>query len=123
MLVKMSSEDLLKELYSKLTPEQFEKFLSVLLAQMGFEDVRVTGQSGDRGIDLEATWSLTNVPGLEVELPFKIQAKRLSPDSAINPRFVRELRGTLRPGDWGLLITTARVSSNTHEEGLVTLQG
>lgn len=33
----MSSEKLLKELHSKLTPEQFEKFLSVLLEQMGFQ--------------------------------------------------------------------------------------
>lgn len=114
----MSSKDLLKELYSKLTPEQFEKFLSVLLAQMGFEDVKVTGQSGDRGIDLEATWSQMNVPKLDVDLPFKIQAKRFSPDSSLNPRFVRELRGTLSPGNWGLLITTARVTSKTHEEGL-----
>ncbi len=113
----MSSLDLLKELYSKLTPEQFEKFLSLLLGRMGFEDVKVTGQSGDRGIDLEATWSQINVPGLEVDLPFKIQAKRFAPDSSLDPRFVRELRGTLRGRDWGLVITTARVSSKTHEEG------
>jgi len=116
-LFEMSSEDLLKELYSRLTPEQFERFLSVLLGQMGFQDVKVTGRSGDRGIDLEATWSQMNVPGLEVDLPFKIQAKRFGPDSSLTPRFVRELRGTLRGRDWGLLITTAKVSSKTHEEG------
>jgi len=114
----LSSEDLLKELHSQLSPQQFEKFLSILLSEMGFSDVTVTGRSGDRGIDLQATWTETNVPGLEVDLAFKIQAKRFTPRSALNPRYIRELRGSLRAGEWGLLITTARVSSKTRQEGL-----
>jgi hypothetical protein len=108
---------LLEDLYSQLTPAQFEIFLSRLLDEMGFSDVVVTGRSGDRGIDLEATWTQKNVPGLEVDLAFKIQAKRYSP-STINPRYVRELRGTLVSGEWGLLITTARTSDNTRKEAL-----
>jgi len=80
--------------------------------------VTVTGRSGDKGIDLQATWTETNVPGLEVDLAFKIQAKRFEPVSALNPRYVRELRGTLRAGEWGLLITTAGVSSKTRQDGL-----
>jgi len=114
----LSSEALLRELHSQLTPGQFEIFLSVLLSEMGFSEVSVTGRSGDRGIDLQATWTELNVPGLEVELPFKVQAKRYSPSTTLTPRYVRELRGTLGPGEWGLLITTARASSGTHEEGL-----
>lgn len=85
---------------------------------MGFSDVAVTGRSGDRGIDLEATWTQKNVPGLEVDLAFKIQAKRFRPTSTLSPRYVRELRGTLGSGEWGLLITTAKVSSKTRQEGL-----
>lgn len=85
---------------------------------MGFSDVIVTGRSGDKGIDLQATWTETNVPGLEVDLAFKIQAKRFLPRSTLNPRYVRELRGTLRGGEWGLLITTARVTSGTLKDGL-----
>ena len=65
---------------------------------MGFSEVTVTGRSGDRGIDLEATWTETNVPGLEVDLAFKIQAKRFKPGSTLNPRYIRELRGTLGSG-------------------------
>ena len=109
---------MLNELYSVLTPEQFEKFLSVLLSEMGFSEVVITGRSGDRGIDLQAIWTERNVPGLEVDLPFIIQAKRLRPRSTLNPRYVRELRGTLRPGNWGLLVTTAKASSKTLQEGL-----
>jgi hypothetical protein len=109
---------LLNELCSVLTPKQFEKFLSVLLSEMGFSEVVITGRSGDRGIDLQATWTERNVPGLEVDLPFIIQAKRFRPRSVLNPRYVRELRGTLRPGNWGLLVTTARASGKTLQEGL-----
>ena len=85
---------------------------------MGFTDVTVTGRPGDRGIDLQATWTETDVPGLEVDLAFKIQAKRFAPGSTLNPRYLRELRGTLRAGEWGLLITTAKVSSKTRQDGL-----
>ena len=74
----MNSSELLKEFHSKLSPQQFEDFLSILLGEMGFSDVEITGRSGDRGIDLKATWTETNVPGFEVDLDFKIQAKRLN---------------------------------------------
>jgi len=58
----LSSEILLQQLYSALTPEQFEMFLSILLEAMGFSEVEVTGRSGDKGIDLKATWTEMNIP-------------------------------------------------------------
>jgi hypothetical protein len=109
---------LLHDLYQQISPAQFESFLSILLDEMGFSDVAVTGRSGDRGIDLEATWTQNNVPSLEVDLAFKIQAKRLKPSSTLNPRYIRELRGALASGEWGLFITTAKVSSKTRQECL-----
>ena len=108
----------MKDLHSQLSPGQFEIFLSRLLDEMGFSDVEVTGRVGDRGIDLKAIWTQKSVPGLEVDLFFKIQAKRYSPSTTINPRYVRELRGCIGSGEWGLLITTARASDNTRKEGL-----
>jgi HJR/Mrr/RecB family endonuclease len=51
-MIQLSSRNLVKELYSKLTPGEFERFISLLLSEMGFSDVRVTGKVGDRGIDL-----------------------------------------------------------------------
>ena len=114
----MSKNILLNDLYSQLSPDQFEKFLSKLLEEMGFSDITITGRSGDRGIDLEGTWTQKTVPGLEIDLAFKIQSKRYQPTKTINPKYVRELRGCLRSGEWGLLITTAKTSSNTRREGL-----
>lgn len=113
------NERLLRDLYSQLSPQEFEQFLSVLLNAMQFSDVRITGRSGDRGIDLEATWTQGNIPGLQIDLPFKIQAKRYSPTSTLSPRYVRELRGSLMAGDWGLLITTGRVTNATLQERFV----
>ena len=92
---------MITDLYNQISSAQFENFLSILLDEMGFSDVAVTGRSGDRGIDPEATWTQKNFPGLEVDLAFKIQAKRLKPSSILNPRYVRELRGTLGSGEWG----------------------
>jgi hypothetical protein len=106
------------ELHANLSPQEFEKLLSELLGRMEFRDVLLTGRSGDEGIDLTATWTQTQVPGLEVDLNFIIQAKRFKPDSTLNPRYVRELKGSMSGGQWGLLITTARVSPQTREEGL-----
>jgi len=83
---------LLFDLYSQLSPAQFEFFLSKLLEEMGFSDIALTGRSGDRGIDLEAIWTQKTVPGLEVDLAFKIQSKRFQPSTTPSPKYVRELR-------------------------------
>lgn len=85
---------------------------------MGFTEVQLTGKSGDGGIDMKAVWTQTEVPGLRIDLDFVIQAKRFNPSKTLNPRIVRELRGSLTSGQWGLLITTAKVTAQTREEGL-----
>lgn len=115
----VSSDDdrLVEEIWSKAKPKQFEKLLGRLLPAMGFSDVQVTGRSGDGGIDLRAIWT-TNVPGLDVDLRFLIQAKKTKPVAPINPRYVRELKGILKSGEWGLLITTSKVSDATRRSAI-----
>lgn len=107
-----------KQIRDNLSPQQFEKLVYVLLDKMGFLEIQRTGKPGDAGIDLRATWNQTEVPGLEINLDFVIQAKRFDPDRSLDPRIVRELRGSLGPGQWGLLITTAKVTAQTREDGL-----
>ena len=108
----------LQQIHDRLSPEQFEKLVYSLLDKMGFTEVQLTGKSGDGGKDMNATWSQTEVPGLRIDLDFVIQAKRFAPNKTLNPRIVRELRGSLISGQWGLLITTAKVTAQTREEGL-----
>lgn len=45
----------LRELLHNLPPYQFEHLIRDLLEAMGYEDVQVTRQSGDRGVDVIAT--------------------------------------------------------------------
>lgn len=108
--------NLLAVLYDNLTPKGFEILLKDLLDKLGFDDIEVTGQSGDSGIDLTATLRKSEIPGIETNISYKIQAKRIAPDMTINPRYIRELRGAMSSGERGILITTAKVSRKSMEE-------
>lgn len=107
----------IQNLYSALSPSEFEDFIHLLMSEMGFQNVELTRRSGDSGIDLTATWTQYQVPGLEVELNYQVQVKRYDPSRTLSPRFVRELKGSISLGDYGLLITTSRVTPRTREEG------
>jgi hypothetical protein len=114
----MNNGLIVEELWSKASPKQFEKLLGRLLGEMGFSDVKVTGKSGDGGVDLRAIWTQREVPGLEIDLQFFIQAKRTKPSVPLNPRYLRELKGILKSGEWGLLITTGKVTETTRQSGI-----
>lgn len=75
------------------------------LRKLGFDEIEVTGQSGDSGIDLVATLRKSEIPGIETSIPYKIQAKGINPDVTINPRYMRELREAMSSGERGILIT------------------
>lgn len=108
--------NLLTILYENLTPKGFEILLKDLLEKLGFDEIEVTGQSGDSGIDLTATLRKSEIPGIETNAPYKIQAKRFKPDVTLNPSYIRELRGSMNSGERGILMTTARVSRKSIEE-------
>lgn len=110
-----TDHQLLHDLYNSLDSKKFEKFISSLLEKMDFSDPRVTGGPGDAGIDLTAEWQ-DNVPGLDLNFKFKIQAKLYDPEKTINPKVIRELRGSLASGERGLLITTAKVSKQAKSD-------
>ncbi len=110
------TKNLLENLYKSLSPKGFEFLIKVLLEKLGFDEIEVTGQSGDGGIDLTATLRRSEIPGIETNIPYKIQAKRFTPDITLNPRYIRELRGSMSSGERGVLITTAKVSRKSLEE-------
>jgi Restriction endonuclease len=111
------ADDYVRALYDSLTPKEFEKLLYTLLREMHFDNVQLVGKSGDGGIDLKAVYS-PEIPGLQVGLDFVIQAKRFGPDTTINPIYLRALMGKVKGGQWGMLVTTGKVSQKTREEGL-----
>lgn len=115
-----SVNPILQDFHVKLSPKEFEKLVYALLTAMGFSDVVLTGKTGDGGIDLKGIWTPSQefAPGLQINLSFVIQAKRTSPKKTINPIYLRALKGSMNAGEWGLLITTGKISPATRQEGL-----
>ncbi len=111
-----SNIELLGQLYSNISPTGFEILIKDLLQSLGFDDIEVTGRSGDSGIDLTATLRKSEIPGIDTSVSCIVQAKRYNPQRLLTPKIVRELRGSMQSGERGILITTARVSPKTIEE-------
>ncbi len=102
-----------KELRKRLLnmrPEQFEQLIGRLLEEIGFDDVEVTKQSGDQGIDVRGTL----VVGEVMRTRMAIQAKRWK--SNVDARVVQQVRGSLRTYEQGLIITTSDFSLGARKE-------
>lgn len=86
------------------SPVEFENLVGVLLAAMGFEDVKQTPISGDGGIDVRGTL----VVGDAVHIRMAVQAKRWK-NNVLKP-VVQQVRGSLGAHEQGLIITTSDFS-------------
>lgn len=107
-------DDLLNALQN-MDPSAFERFCQRVLRESGFIDVRVTGRSGDGGID---GVGLIRFAGL-IGFPVLFQCKRYSGNSAVTAREVRDFRGAMTGrADRGLIITTGRFTSDAQREAI-----
>lgn len=102
-------EDLLNWLL-KMDPSKFEHLVKQLLEEMGYENVEVTSQSRDGGVDVVADVQVGITRIREV-----VQAKRYA--RTIQRKTLDELRGSLHRFDAvrGTIISTARFSSGTQQ--------
>lgn len=78
----------LREKLGNMDPNDFEKVVASLLQALGYEDVRVVGQRGDRGVDVVATVQLGISAITEV-----VQVKRHT--GSLGRSVVNELQGAL----------------------------
>ena len=102
------TEDLLDRLL-EMSPAAFGELARRLLIATGFEDVEVTGRSGDGGIDGTARYRFSLISVLVY-----FQCKRYA--SSVGPKIVREFRGALpSPNDRGLIITTGTFTKRAKE--------
>jgi restriction system protein len=113
-------DDLLKDhrerllgILQDLPPAGFERLCQRLLREAGFEEVTVTGRSGDGGID--------GIGILQVNpfVSFKVlfQCKRYS--GAVGPGAVRDFRGAMMGrADKGLILTTGAFSTEARREAV-----
>jgi restriction system protein len=91
----------------------FERFCQRLLRESGFEEVTITGRSGDGGID--------GIGILQVNAPvsFKVlfQCKRYV--GSVTPSQVRDFRGAMMGrADKGIIITTGSFTSDARKEAV-----
>ena len=102
---------LLKRLLD-ITPEEFEKLISLLLVKMGFDMVEVTPLSGDGGIDVRGTLVVGDV----VRIKMAVQVKKWRLKDNIHSPVVQQVRGSLGAHERGLIITTSNFSSGATRE-------
>jgi restriction system protein len=106
-----SWEDELLQIIKNIPPDAFERLAQRLLRESGFVQVRVTGKTGDGGIDGKG---VVRVGGL---LSFHVifQCKRYK--GSVSASVVRDFRGAMMGrADKGLLITTGAFTRDARLE-------
>ena len=104
-----------KDLHERLLamkPGEFERLISQLLAEMGFEMVGVTKLSHDSGIDVRGTLVVGDV----VRIKMALQVKRWKLKNNIQSPVVQQVRGSLGAHEQGLIITTSDFSLGAIKE-------
>jgi restriction system protein len=95
----------------RLTPGAFERLCQRLLRESGFVEVRVTGRSGDGGIDGVGIIRLGGLLGF----PVLFQCKRYA--GSVGAGAVRDFRGSMiGRADRGLVITTGTFTQGAKME-------
>jgi restriction system protein len=110
---------LITELKS-LTPRSFEKFCTVLLEQLGYEDLSITNRGSDGGVD-----GYGNFRQGVVRINSAFQAKKWDDKTVSRPE-IDKFRGSIQ-GDYdhGVFLTTSRFSKDAQEasvkKGAITI--
>jgi restriction system protein len=103
----------------QMEPRQFEKLIKHLMDEMGLVETSVTSYGGDGGIDVRGILNAENLSQITVA----VQAKRWKAN--VGAKVVRELRGSIRVHEHGIIITpsdfTAAAKSEAEETGKVRI--
>jgi len=96
-----------------LPPEGFERLCQRILRESGFENVTVTGRSGDGGIDGHGVLRVNPLVSFYVYF----QCKRYS--QPVGSGVVRDFRGAMMGrADKGIILTTAPFTSEARKEAI-----
>lgn len=103
-------EEVVEELLT-IAPDAFERVCQRLLRELGFQNVEVTGQTNDGGIDGKGLLRLGGVLSFHVIF----QAKRYR--GSVSASIVRDFRGAMvGRADKGLIITTGNFTREAKKE-------
>lgn len=86
-----------------MEPSQFEVLVAELLEKLGYENVVVTGRSGDKGIDVTAKLTVGGITSVKTV----VQVKRFKVGSNVGGSIIAQLRGSAEVDQRGLVITTS----------------
>jgi restriction system protein len=96
-----------------LSPAGFERFCQRLLRESGFEQVTITGRSGDGGIDGIGILQVSPLVSFKV----LFQCKRYT--SAVGSAQVRDFRGAMMGrADKGIILTTGTFTADAKREAI-----
>lgn len=112
---QVQGDDAFREQMAKtlraLSPKGFERLCQRILREVGFEEVVVTGQSRDGGIDGYGTLRINKLVSDRV----LFQCKRHT--DQISPAYVREFRGSMNGrADRGIFLATSAFSADAKRE-------
>lgn len=103
----------LLEILRDLSPAGFERFSQRLLRESGFQEVTVTGKSGDGGIDGIGVLQVNTLVSFKV----LFQCKKYS--GTVTPSQVRDFRGAMiGRADKGIILTTGSFTSEAKREAV-----
>lgn len=112
-IITDGSENNLLELIKQLSPAGFERLCKRLLTECGFQNVQVTGKSGDHGIDGIGLLEINDLVSFKV----LFQCKRYK-DSVGAPQ-IRDFRGAMQGrADKGIIITTGYFTKEAKLEAM-----
>lgn len=95
----------------KLPPNGFERLCQRILREAGFEEVIVTGRTGDQGIDGHGTLKINSLVSFKV----LFQCKRYK--DAVSAPQVRDFRGAMSGRtDKGIILTTGSFTTEARRE-------
>lgn len=96
-----------------LPPAGFERFCQRLLREAGFQEVTITGRSGDGGIDGIGILQVNSLVSFKV----LFQCKRYA--GSVAPNQVRDFRGAMMGrADKGIIITTGSFTADARKEAV-----
>lgn len=98
-----------------LSPAGFERLCQRLLRESGFQQVEVTGRTGDGGIDGKGLLQVNPL----LSIPVIFQSKKYKADNLISSSQIRDFRGAmLGRADRGIFITTSGFTAEARKEAL-----
>lgn len=98
----------------ELDDKEFEILVGHLLTALGFEGSKVTGKTGDGGVDATGELNVSNLAKVKVF----VQAKRYKLGTKITANTVKQLRQAIPFGGQGAFITTADFQPAAHQVAL-----